>query len=195
MFTTKIQDFHSGITQIQLMSHDQDYEIPPEEHSPPSSGSDESSAETLPYPDPDDQNLLAKTATSCMAKPKAEGIAMELCSGCGRYIVNLRKVGLRAEGDDYEWNEHNHLVQTFEIDMTTERGQAELWELIKRPEILYTHMAPPCGTFSRAREKPRSAELKVKGVPEPKLLRSDESSRGLPSVMETRHEQTKNFKR
>ena len=61
---------------------------------------------------------------------------------------------------------------------------SKLWKLLQHPNLVYVHLATPCGTFSRARDKPISEELKQKGVKEPQPLRSDKHVWGLPEVGE-----------
>ena len=43
-------------------------------------------------------------------------------------------------------------------------------------------LAPPCGTFSRARERPVPKKLVARGAPNPPPLRSDEFPLGLPGL-------------
>ena len=49
-------------------------------------------------------------------------------------------------------------------------------------KVDYLHIAPPCGTASRAREKPISAALRAQGIPSPKPLRSESCPLGLPGL-------------
>eukprot|EP00972_Heterocapsa_arctica_P108463 15973710-Heterocapsa_arctica.AAC.1 len=46
-------------------------------------------------------------------------------------------------------------------------------------------MGPPCGTFSRAREKPIPQWMRDQGVPRPQPLRSEEFPLGLPDLSQS----------
>ena len=54
--------------------------------------------------------------------------------------------------------------------------------LLNRSDVRYVHLAPPCGTFSRAREFPISAAARRRGVKEPKPLRSTSLPLGLDGL-------------
>ena len=55
-------------------------------------------------------------------------------------------------------------------------------EFLKSGVVRYVHMAPPCGTSSRARNRPVSQYLKDQGAFEPKPLRSAACPMGLPGL-------------
>ena len=62
------------------------------------------------------------------------------------------------------------------LDLTKSSGQQILWEVLSRPNICGVHLAPPCGTSSRARDIPRAYG------PSPLPLRSEAHPDGLPSL-------------
>lgn len=53
---------------------------------------------------------------------------------------------------------------------------------MQSPHLCAVHLGLPCGTSSRARERPISATLKAQGVPQPPPLRSAEFPLGLPGL-------------
>ena len=87
---------------------------------------------------------------------------------------------------DFERNPHaKPKVKVTHADLSSPTGQAMIFELESdlRPHVV--HIAPPCGTASKAREKPIPWWLKRRGVPEPRQLRSSEHVRGLPDLTGT----------
>lgn len=50
------------------------------------------------------------------------------------------------------------------------------------PNLAAVHLGLPCGTSSRARERPISSTLKAQGVPQPPPLRSAQYPLGLPGL-------------
>ena len=70
------------------------------------------------------------------------------------------------------------------LDLTTDTGRQILSRLLQHPRLFAIHMGLPCGTASRAREKPIPQELKEQGVPSPPQLRSAENPLGMPGLSE-----------
>ena len=60
------------------------------------------------------------------------------------------------------------------LDLQTEQGQKHLWEVLSEPGVVFVHLAPPCGTSSRARLR------QWKGAPP--ILRTDKSPDGVPNL-------------
>ena len=65
-------------------------------------------------------------------------------------------------------------------DLTDPTQQGEVLEELK--STAYSHMAPPCGTASLARNQRVSKEDKARGAPEPKPLRDANHPWGLPGL-------------
>ena len=65
----------------------------------------------------------------------------------------------------------------FQLDLTCERDQCLLEQWMQSPLLLWVHLAPVCGTASRARDIRRFAN-------DPKPLRSDEKPEGLDGLSE-----------
>ena len=70
------------------------------------------------------------------------------------------------------------------LDLTTDTGRQILFKLLQHPRLFAIHMGLPCGTASRAREKPIPQELQEQGVPSPPQLRSAENPLGMPGLSE-----------
>ena len=70
------------------------------------------------------------------------------------------------------------------LDLTTDTGRQILFRLLQHPRLFAIHMGLPCGTASRAREKPIPQELQEQGVPSPPQLRSAENPLGMPGLSE-----------
>ena len=65
------------------------------------------------------------------------------------------------------------------IDLSRPSGQELLWRILHRKDIGGVHLAPPCGTASRARE------IRSPRGPNPKPLRSDRFPDGIPTLKGT----------
>ena len=81
-----------------------------------------------------------------------KGVVLEVFCGCARLTKTLAARGLTATGIDWKGSVHKALGKTVEIDLTTYYGEAKLMNLLKNDGLVFVHFAPPCGTFSRARE-------------------------------------------
>lgn len=71
-----------------------------------------------------------------------------------------------------------------QLDLTTDSGVAILWDILRAPNLFAIHMGLPCGTSSRARERPIAKELREQGVPQPPPLRSALYPLGVPGLNE-----------
>lgn len=70
------------------------------------------------------------------------------------------------------------------LDLTTSSGQTILWEILASDRLFSAHLGLPCGTSSKARERPVPERLRRMGVPSPKPLRSAEYPMGVPQLSE-----------
>ena len=68
------------------------------------------------------------------------------------------------------------------LDLSEPAQQELALDLIRDPHTVFVHLSPPCGTASRAREKPLPQHLLQRGFSAPAPLRSDEFPLGLPSL-------------
>jgi len=105
---------------------------------------------------------------------------VELFAGKGALSKAALQAGLRVVSIDHE------VVQPFApmvvLDLTTESGTRILWDVLRSPGLEAVHLGLPCGTSSRARERPIPAAMRNAGVPEPPPLRSAHHPLGLPNL-------------
>jgi hypothetical protein len=94
-------------------------------------------------------------------------------------------MGFQVVAVDFTRNRHSPKTEIANIDLSTPEGAKELWTLLQHPGLCFVWMAPPCGTASRAREKPIDERLKQSGWPEPKPLRSNAEPSGISTIEES----------
>ena len=97
---------------------------------------------------------------------------IELCCGTARLSRAFHDQGMRAVGIDHKYNKHVTEALVLSMDLSCAEGQQLAWAWIKHPSVKVITMAPPCGTASRARERPDG----------PPPLRSDAHPQGLPNL-------------
>ena len=112
----------------------------------------------------------------------SKALALEVFCGSASLSLALQEVGFECLPVDWSGNTHKSSVPIKVVDLTTETGGRCLWAAALQPGVAYVHFAPPCGTFSRAREVPIPRKLKEHGVKEPQPLRSTEKPYGLPGL-------------
>ena len=104
---------------------------------------------------------------------------------------SLWQHGFEAYAIDWQGNRHLPQIPILKMDLCTQQGQDQFWELLKNSRVRYVHLAPPCGTFSRAREIKIPAHILATGVKAPKQLRSQQCPRGLENIDECDQEKVK----
>ena len=107
---------------------------------------------------------------------------IELCAGCGQLSASFRDLGYQILPFDHSHNRHHTRVTVYELDLTGPDAYNILHDIILNCNVVYIHAAPPCGTASRARNRPISAELRMQGAPQPPPLRSSAFPLGLPNL-------------
>ena len=112
------------------------------------------------------------------ARPRA----VELCAGSAGLTRGLTERGFDAFGVDLIRNRHPALAVVPRFDLTDQLGQQAVRQLLADEPPVYLHAGPPCGTMSRAREKPVPQALQRLGAPNPQPLRSNEHPCGLPTL-------------
>ena len=100
-----------------------------------------------------------------------ECVSVECCAGSAILSFYLQEQGLQAIPVDHKRNEHSQRIRCLALDLTDEENQKLLLSIICDPRCVYLHMAPPCGTCSRARERPIPLKLQIRGAPRPRPLR------------------------
>ncbi len=111
---------------------------------------------------------------------KSRPVVLELCAGSARLSAAFATDGFTPIiAVDYEGNRHQSWHHVIHLDLRL----ASSWEVLRRivlvHDVLFVHIAPPCGTSSRARARPVSS---TSWGPAP--LRSTEYPWGLPSLAE-----------
>ena len=102
--------------------------------------------------------------------------SLELFCGTGRLTAAIRRLGLNdSVGIDNV--AHKHLTcPILKLDLTTDECLTLVENMLAQDRLAYIHMAPPCGTSSRARL------IRRKGRYNPPPARSDRFPDGLPSL-------------
>ena len=73
-------------------------------------------------------------------------------------------------------------VAVVKIDLCSKDGVRVLLNQLNSNKRVVVWLAPPCGTFSRARERPVPVKLKRMGAPEPQPLRDATFPMGFPDL-------------
>ena len=105
---------------------------------------------------------------------------MEFCAGSARLSSALKERGFAVVPVDWDKNRHTTFARCINIDLTKPGARILFKQLLATKRLRYVHFAPPCGTGSKAREKPISQALQAQGAPSPKPLRSSEHPSGFP---------------
>ena len=122
----------------------------------------------------------AQENSSSVAKPRA--VFFEIFAGCGQLSLSMKSKGFLVVPVDYHFNKHDIRVEQMSLDLTTDEGQSCLMGLLKQLQPAVIHVALPCGTGSRARERPIASHLIAKGAPQPRPLRDADHVLGLPGL-------------
>ena len=149
-------------------------------HSSAGSSSQSPSAATKRLKHSPCHNELARILPSHANKP----VFVEIFAGCARLSRCAQQVGFATIPVDGPRNEHRYECKLLVLDLTDSRAQDCLVETLTsiRPQAI--HVALPCGTGSRAREKPIAKHLKAQGAPEPRPLRTQSFPLGLSHLTE-----------
>ena len=110
----------------------------------------------------------------------SEYVCIEVCAGSAKLSRAFKDVGFATIPIDWANNRHTSRVRCLQMDLTRPESKLLFDQLVDAGNIAYVHFAPPCGTGSKARERPISAADRLRGAPEPKQLRSDEYPLGFP---------------
>eukprot|EP00972_Heterocapsa_arctica_P075400 11122466-Heterocapsa_arctica.AAC.1 len=107
--------------------------------------------------------------------PPGKWTSYELMCGCARLSANLGLEGFVCVAVDRADNRHSPEVPWLRLDLSKPTDQNIFLQLLSEAagSAFIIWFGIPCGTFSRAREKPIPEYLKAQGVPEPQPLRSE----------------------
>ena len=101
---------------------------------------------------------------------------LELCCGSAGLSAAFRALGFQVLAVHHPGNRHVPLVHCVHLDLRLESSWSYLRRLVQARQVFLIHVAPPCGTASRARDIP------IKGQPSPPALRSEAFPAGLPGL-------------
>ena len=115
-------------------------------------------------------------------QPSRSCFTLELCCGSAGLSAKLKRVGFSTVAVDHPSNQHTPKVACLHMDLTKPSSWQILRKMVSEGRVIYVHVAPPCGTATRARDKPVPLRLRRRGAPNPKPLRSLEHPEGLPDL-------------
>ena len=107
-------------------------------------------------------------------------VVIEICSGSAGLSAALRRLGFQVFAIDHSANRHSPKVRTLVIDVSNSQQLELLESLLMFSKPCYVHLGLPCGTCSRAREKPMPKSLGGHMGPQP--LRDANNLMGLPHL-------------
>ena len=111
-----------------------------------------------------------------------ESTVVEICAGSAQLSASFKRIGLNTLPFDWKGNRHRTKVTIYQLDLTLPGAFEVLSELLSDSGIIFVHFAPPCGTASKARNRPVPLKLKKAGAPAPRPLRSASCPKGLPGL-------------
>ena len=101
-----------------------------------------------------EQQPQVSSSSSSRAKPGRRGMVIELCAGSAMLSRCFHEQGFVVMPVDHKQNRFHPLAKICNLSLTDESSWKYLFWLLDNEHIVYCHMAPPCGTCSRARELP-----------------------------------------
>ena len=109
-----------------------------------------------------------------------EATTFEICCGSAGLSDALRRLGFQVYPIDHAANRHAAKVRVFTLDVSNSDQVRLLEQMLHHCRPCHVHMGLPCGTCSRAREKPMPA--KFGGHMGPPPLRDSNHLLGLPNL-------------
>ncbi len=117
-----------------------------------------------------------------IVRPASAALVLELCSGSGTLTAEFRRAGFDGIAIDWSRNRFFKRAPTMVIDLSSAEGLHLVLGLISSYDVIFVHAGVPCGTCSRAREKPIPMHLRKQGAPEPRPLRDERFPMGKPNL-------------
>ena len=119
------------------------------------------------------REYLDRVKARLTGKPLADIVCVEIFAGSGGFTAAIRKAGLpRSSGVDHKPSTNSKCPMCV-LDLVTPAGQEILWKILESPDLRACHLAPACGTSSKARNIPA-------GPYAPQPLRNSEFPDGFP---------------
>ncbi|CAE7805718.1 unnamed protein product [Symbiodinium sp. CCMP2592] len=110
---------------------------------------------------------------------------VEIFAGCARLSKHCQALGFDVLAIDSPWNRHVPEHPLLVLDLTETTCQKQLLDRLLLHPPFAIHIALPCGTGSRARERPISKKARLAGAPEPVPLRDNDHILGLPNLSDS----------
>ena len=101
-----------------------------------------------------EQQQPASSSSSSKAKSQRRGMVIELCAGSAMLSRCFHEQGFLVMPIDHKQNRFHPLAKICNLSLTEQSSWDYLFWLLDNEYIAFCHMAPPCGTCSRARELP-----------------------------------------
>ena len=102
---------------------------------------------------------------------KSQGIFVEIFAGKGVLTKSVAELGMKVE----EPNDFQNGGTDFRKGKQVEQLKERLCQLAGQSNHLMLHLAPPCATFSRARDRSRRTRLRSNLCPEGLASKTDET--------------------
>ena len=109
---------------------------------------------------------------------------VELFSGSGKLSAAMRKRGFKIFPIDHEFNNHRQAVSTIALNLQDEKSQEIVEDMLLTCKPAALHLGIPCGTCSRARDKPLPSHLQ-QSFKDPPPLRDANNLMGFPYLTGT----------
>ena len=104
-------------------------------------------------------------------------IFLELCAGSARLSAAVRSTGIPVVPIDHAHNRHAPRCKIVQLDLAQPHAWDQLIFLLDNFTVVACHIAPPCGTCSRARGIPLPD-----GTPGPRPLRTEDEPMGVQGL-------------
>ena len=107
---------------------------------------------------------------------------VEICAGSAVLSAEAQRRGFQVFPIDHSHNRFRAAAAILVVDMSSPDSRQLLPQLFEAVKPQWCHMGLPCGTCSRAREKPVHSSLRSLGAPNPRPLRSPEQLFGISDL-------------
>lgn len=104
-------------------------------------------------------------------------VFIELCAGSAVLSAAAQRHGYRVLPVDCKRNRHKPRCRIISLDLAEDHAWEVLEYIVSTCDVAAVHLAPPCGTCSKARGIPMPD-----GTPGPQPLRSDDYLLGVPDM-------------
>ena len=125
---------------------------------------------------------LPPGGVSGVSQLEMKPLFVEVFSGRASFSRAMLQAGFEVVSVDHEVEVDAPFAPVVSLDLTTKSGQSILMEILSSKGLVAVHFGLPCGTASKARDRPISQELQRKGVPSPAPLRSADYPLGIPGI-------------